>query len=73
MTPDFLAYLLNQIGLTQRKLAAVVGQSATSVNAWVKNRAPVPPWLPLMLAMWMMLTDEQRKQAVKDADTLDKQ
>lgn len=70
MTPDFLRYLLSNIGLTQQRLSKLVGQP---VNAWVKNRTPVPPWLPLMLAMWMLLTDEQREQAVKDAETLDKQ
>lgn len=50
MTSNQLLTALADLHWTQAELARRAGVSVQSVNAWARDKTPVPEWLPSFLA-----------------------
>jgi transcriptional regulator with XRE-family HTH domain len=60
MTPDELRAALARLGLSQVAFARLCNQSHVTVNRWLQGKRGVPDWLPTWMAMYELLTAQQR-------------
>ena len=54
MTATEFSAALNQVGLGMREFAALTGANERSVERWLEGQQDIPPWVPIMCALFTL-------------------
>lgn len=65
MTPDQLREFLAEERWTREQGARFFGVTRDMVQRWLSGRAPIRPYVPIMVSMWRALTMRKRSAILR--------